>query len=81
MNDPEWKIKISNGSGGLGRVVSVDVVGDDEHVLVVWEFGRVGLWDLQNGRLNEIGEVKMTGSSRSSLWGMRRTAEKADGTI
>ncbi|GAB7349699.1 hypothetical protein MBLNU459_g0442t1 [Dothideomycetes sp. NU459] len=76
LADPDRKVKIANGSGGLGRIAAVDVVGDDDHVLLVWEFGRVGLWDLHQGRLNEIGEVKMTGSSRSSLWAVRRTSGK-----
>ena len=79
LNDTALKTQISNGSGGLGKIVAADFVGDvgREQILVMWEFGRVNVWDLNNGRGHELGDAKMGG--RGNPWAVRRQEGKTEG--
>lgn len=52
-----------------------------EQVVVVWEFGRIAIWDLQTGRAaEEVGEIKLGSGLLRSCWGIRREKGKAEGT-
>ena len=68
LDDAGHRVRVDNGSGGLGRFVSADFVGSDK-VLVIWEFGKAKLWDLSSGKGVEIGDVKTACSSER--WRMR----------
>lgn len=51
-----------------------------EQVLVVWEFGRIGVWDLGTGRAaEEIGEIKVGNGRLSGCWGIRTADGKSEG--
>jgi hypothetical protein len=71
------RVKIANGSASLGRIASVDVFG--ENVVVVWEFGRVGIFEVGRGRVTEVCELKTGLGSLKSAWGIRRVKGKAEG--
>jgi hypothetical protein len=71
------RVKITNGSASLGRIASVDVFG--ENVVVVWEFGRVGIFEVGRGRVTEVCELKTGLGSLKSAWGIRRVKGKAEG--
>ncbi|KAI5275192.1 hypothetical protein E4T47_01717 [Aureobasidium subglaciale] len=71
------RVKIANGSASLGRIASVDVFGED--VVVVWEFGRAGIFEVGRGRVTEIGELKTGIGSLKAAWGIRRIKGKAEG--
>lgn len=73
------RVKIANGSASLGRVASVDVFG--ENVFVVWEFGRVGVFEIARGRVTEVGELKTSIGSLKSAWGIRRVKGRAEGVF
>ncbi|KAI5197355.1 hypothetical protein E4T39_07352 [Aureobasidium subglaciale] len=70
------RVKIANGSASLGRIASVDVFGED--IVVVWEFGRVGIFEVGRGRVTEIGELKTGIGSLKAAWGIRRIKGKAE---
>ena len=59
LEDVDRRVRLDNGSGGLGRFASAHFVGE-EHLLTTWEFGRAKLWDLSTGRSTEIGDLKTT---------------------
>jgi len=59
LEDGGLRVRLENGSGGLGRFTSVHFVSDDQ-LLTVWEFGRAKLWNLADGRSVEIGDIKTT---------------------
>ncbi|KAI5242763.1 hypothetical protein E4T42_07611 [Aureobasidium subglaciale] len=70
------RVKIANGSASLGRIAIVDVFGED--VVVVWEFGRVGIFEVGRGRVTEIGELKTGIGSLKAAWGIRRIKGKTE---
>ncbi|KAG9750730.1 hypothetical protein KCU73_g6501, partial [Aureobasidium melanogenum] len=70
------RVKIANGSASLGRIANVDVFG--ENVFVVWEFGRIGIFEIARGRVTEVGELKTGIGSLKSAWGIRRVKGKAE---
>ncbi|KAI4750912.1 hypothetical protein E4T52_16520 [Aureobasidium sp. EXF-3400] len=70
------RVKIANGSASLGRIASVDVFG--ENIVVVWEFGRVGIFEVGRGRVTEVCELKTGIGSLKSAWGIRRVKDKAE---
>lgn len=80
LHDTALKIHVANGSGGLGKIAAADFVGDvgAEQVMVVWEFGRVNMWDLSTGKGYEIGEAKL-GGIRGNSWAVRRLENKTEG--
>ncbi|KAF2480873.1 hypothetical protein BDY17DRAFT_302559 [Neohortaea acidophila] len=57
LDDAHHRVRLDNGSGGLGRFASVDFVGAD-HLLVIWEFGKAKLWSLSEGKGVELADVK-----------------------
>ncbi|KAI4730621.1 hypothetical protein E4T49_01521 [Aureobasidium sp. EXF-10728] len=73
------RVKIANGSASLGRIASADVFG--ENIVVVWEFGRVGIFEVARGRVTEIGELKTGLGSLKSAWGIRRLKGKVEETV
>lgn len=64
LDDESHRIRLDNGTGGLGRFTSADFVGND-HLLTVWEFGRAKLWDLATGKGIEIGDLKTKSEGRT----------------
>jgi len=68
IDDESHRIRLENGSGGLGRFISADFVGND-HLLTIWEFGRAKLWNLVTGKSTEIGDLKTRTEPRS--WAAR----------
>ena len=76
--DGAQKVHISDGSGSLGKIIATEIIGDDGHqqAVVVFEFGRINLWDLSTGRGTEIGEAKMGG--RGNPWIVRRVPGKTE---
>jgi hypothetical protein len=71
------RVKLANGSASLGRIASVDVFG--ENVVVVWEFGRVGIFEVGRGRVTELCDLKTGLGNLKSAWGIRRVKGKAEG--
>ena len=57
LNDASHRVRLDNGSAGLGRFASADFIGSAQ-LLVVWEFGKAKLWDLSNGKGAELGDIK-----------------------
>lgn len=76
--DSAQKIHISNGSGSLGKIIAVEIIGNpgQEQAVVVFEFGRVNLWDLSTGRSTEVGDAKMGG--RGNPWTVRKVSGKTE---
>lgn len=83
LQNRERKVRISNGSAGLGRIVAADMLGlqqGAEQVMVIWEFGRVAIWDLGTGHApEELGDVKLGSGKTSEGWAIRREKGKAEG--
>ncbi|PNS18219.1 hypothetical protein CAC42_7588 [Sphaceloma murrayae] len=73
LQDAALNIHVANGSASLGKIHAAEILSDHgrEQLMVVWEFGRVNLWDFSTGRATEIGDVKMGG--RGSPWAIRRS--------
>ncbi|KAJ9632178.1 hypothetical protein H2203_000581 [Taxawa tesnikishii (nom. ined.)] len=71
------KVRIDNGSAGLGRIVDAEILdgaGGSPQAMVVWEFGRVAIWDLATGKGSELGDLKGVGKSEvRGAWGIGRT--------
>ena len=63
----------------MGRIASVDVFG--ENIVIVWEFGRVGIFEVGRGRVTEVCELKTGLGSLKSVWGIRRVKGKAEGVF
>lgn len=72
LRDPSHRMRLDNGSGGLGRFVSVDFVGED-HILVIWEFGKTTLWNLRTGKGLDASDVK--GRAGGLKWQIRPTRD------
>ena len=72
------RCKLQNGSGSLGRLVSVDFVGEDV-LLSIWEFGKAKLWDLNSGKSIDLPDAK-TGCD-FKVWQMRLGVEEGGTTI
>ncbi|KAL1584727.1 hypothetical protein WHR41_06872 [Cladosporium halotolerans] len=68
IDDESHRIRLDNGSGGLGRFISADFVGN-KHLLTIWEFGRAKIWDLSTGKGIELGDFKTKSEGRT--WAMR----------
>jgi hypothetical protein len=48
-------------------------------IFVMWEFGRVGIFELGRGRVTEIGELKTGMGALRAAWGIRRNKGKPEG--
>lgn len=77
LADTNAHTRISNGSGGLGRIAAAEVFG--KNVVVVWEFGRVGVCEMGRGRVVEISELKTGIGGLRNIWSIRRIEEKVEG--
>jgi hypothetical protein len=55
----------------------VDVFG--ENIVVVWEHGRVGIFEVGRGRVTEVCDLKTGIGGLKSAWGIRRVKGKAEG--
>ncbi|KAF4550607.1 Hypothetical protein D9617_16g013950 [Elsinoe fawcettii] len=78
LQDSSINIHVSNGSGSLGKIHGAEVLSDSgrEQLMVVWEFGRVNLWDLATGRALEVGDLKMGG--KGNPWALRRQQGRSE---
>nr|POF23923.1 putative wd repeat-containing protein c32h8.09 [Quercus suber] len=68
IQDPSHRVRLDNGSGGLGRFSSADFVTDDL-VLAIWEFGKTKLWNLRTGRSVDLNDIKA--KSGGTRWQIR----------
>ncbi|KAK4504877.1 hypothetical protein PRZ48_002840 [Zasmidium cellare] len=53
------RVFLKNGTAGLGRIATADFVGN-EHLLVVWEFGKAKLWHMNSGKAVDLPDFKTT---------------------
>jgi len=81
LQDSTLTVTISNGSGSLGKIASVEVLtgGQNDLIMVVWEFGRVNVWDVTTGRATELGDVKI-GLKRNPWVVRRRDGDRPEGS-
>ena len=68
IDNSRHSVRIDNGSGGLGRLLSSDFIGD-RSLLSLWEFGRAKVWNLFTGKGTELGDLKTTGDGPA--WQLR----------
>lgn len=68
VEDDSGRVRLENGSGGLGRFTSADFVGSD-YLFTTWEFGRAKLWNLCTGKGYEVGDLKTRSDGRN--WASR----------
>lgn len=59
---------LNNGSGGLGKIVSADFVGN-EHLLAVWDFGKTKLWHVRSAKSLDLPDMKTICDGRA--WQVR----------
>lgn len=78
IDDEAHRVRLDNGSGGLGRFTSADFVGND-HVFTIWEFGRAKLWDLETGKGVEVGDLKTKSEGRN--WTARPDSDGSSQTL
>lgn len=57
LDDADFKVRLDNGSGGLGKLASVEFL-DRNHLLAIWEFGRAKTYELETGKVTDLAEVK-----------------------
>lgn len=62
------RVFLKNGTGGLGRISSADFIGN-EHLLVIWEFGKAKLWHMNSGKAVDLPDVKTICDGQT--WQMR----------
>lgn len=48
---------LDNGSGGIGRIVKAEFLHSDA-ILVIWEFGKIKVWDLETGKHTDLADIK-----------------------
>ncbi|KAI9711342.1 MAG: hypothetical protein M1820_002329 [Bogoriella megaspora] len=59
LKDPKWRVHISNGSGGIGRISNAEFGAHEDEVLVWTEFGAsMTVWDVSTGKGIEIRDPK-----------------------
>ncbi|OAG04190.1 uncharacterized protein CC84DRAFT_1219397 [Paraphaeosphaeria sporulosa] len=76
LRDDKWNAIISNGSGGMGKNVTVEFGRDEDEVLVWSDFAsRVMVWCLKTGRTVDIRDPKFSGKD-SRGWGYRPCSEE-----
>jgi hypothetical protein len=78
IEDDSGRVRLENGSGGLGRFTSADFIGND-HLFTTWEFGRAKLWNLCTGKGFEVGDLKTTCEGRN--WGLRPSNDTSPRTL
>ncbi|KAK6430110.1 hypothetical protein LTR95_013739 [Oleoguttula sp. CCFEE 5521] len=72
LDDQGSRMRISNGSGSLGRLQSADFVSDS-NVFVIWEFGRAKIYSL-GGKLSLTADLKTQTGTRA--WALRSKSGK-----
>lgn len=77
LQDDNHRIRLDNGSGGLGKFSAADFVGVDQ-LLVVWEFGKAKVWNLSSGRSTDLADAKTTCSGER--WQLRPCEKDATAT-
>ncbi|KAF2437791.1 hypothetical protein P171DRAFT_173179 [Karstenula rhodostoma CBS 690.94] len=76
LRDDKWNAVVSNGSGGMGKNVTVEFGRDEDEVLVWSDFAsRVMVWCLKTGRTVDIRDPKFSGRD-SRGWGYRPCSEE-----
>jgi hypothetical protein len=78
IEDDSGRVRLDNGSGGLGRFTSADFVGND-YLFTTWEFGRAKLWDLCTGKGYEVGDLKTRSDGRN--WAPRPNNDASPHTL
>ncbi len=78
LEDADHRIRLDNGSGGFGKFANAEFVGR-ELLLVVWEFGKVKLWNLESGKGADLCDVK--GSCDGARWQLRPGRQAQTGTL
>lgn len=68
LEDVDHRVRLDNGSGGLGRFVSAEFLEADQ-LLTIWEFGKARLWNLSTGKATDFGDLKTTSHGRN--WQVR----------
>jgi WD40 repeat protein len=81
LDDAAHHVRIDNGSAGFGRFCDVQFIISDhaEAVMVMWEFGKVKVWDLGCGKAVDLGEIK--GSVEGRRWGVRPSCGRRRGSV
>lgn len=74
IDDESDRVRLENGSGGLGRFTSADFVGSDS-LFTTWEFGRAKLWNLCTGKGHEVGDLKTRSEGRN--WAPRPISDES----
>ncbi|OQO05944.1 hypothetical protein B0A48_10040 [Cryoendolithus antarcticus] len=77
LDDHGSRMRISNGSGSLGRFQSAEFVGDT-NILVIWEFGRAKIYSL-GGKLNFTTDLKTQTGTRA--WALKPNSGKASSPL
>jgi WD40 repeat protein len=73
LDDAAHRVRLDNGSGGLGHFRSADFLGDNK-LLTVWEFGNAKIWDLGTGKGFELQDLKTFTSTPA--WQLRPKTSK-----
>ncbi|WPH03297.1 Hypothetical protein R9X50_00617400 [Acrodontium crateriforme] len=63
LDDPAHRIRLDNGTAGLGKFQCADFVGSS-HLLTLWEFGRAKIWDLTTAKGTDLGDLKTIADGR-----------------
>lgn len=82
LRHEKWNSIISNGSGGLGKVVHVEFGANEDEVLVWSDFSAsLKIWSLKTGRAVEIRDPKFTGKdNRGWCYRPRRKSNQEEET-
>ncbi|KAF9734590.1 hypothetical protein PMIN02_012044 [Paraphaeosphaeria minitans] len=76
LRDDNWTAVISNGSGGMGKNVTVEFGRDEDEVLIWSDFAsRAMAWSLKTGRTVDIRDPKFSGKDGRG-WGYRPCSEE-----
>ncbi|KAH9835988.1 WD repeat-containing protein [Teratosphaeria destructans] len=73
LDDVNRRIRLDNGSGGLGSFRSADFIGTDT-LLTVWEFGNARIWNLHTGKCVDLPDAKTF--TTMPAWQVRPNAAK-----
>jgi hypothetical protein len=63
LGDPKWSSTLTNGSGGMGKIVNAEFGPSKHELVLIHDFGsKVTIWSLVSGRSVEIRDPK------TSVW-------------
>ncbi|KAF2274761.1 uncharacterized protein EI97DRAFT_99155 [Westerdykella ornata] len=75
LRDAKWNAAISNGSGGMGKIVHVEFGATEDEVVAFSDFAsKATIWCLRTGRTVEIRDPKFTGREGRG-WGYRPSGD------